>query len=161
MSYLASFTSESSAPFTSPMGKPLPLGLGHLLPWLLSFLLLPSPSLADVGTASFYGPPYLPTACYGSDEGQFPADNLYAGAGEGIWDNGASCGRVYLVRCLSSATPDACVEGQTIQVVILDRAATLNSIPSTNGTTMVLSSPAFGMITQQSVGVINIEFTPI
>ncbi|KAG1346179.1 EG45-like domain containing protein [Cocos nucifera] len=142
------------------MGKPLPLGLSNLLPWLLSFLLLPSPSLADVGTASFYGPPYLPTACYGSDEGQFPADNLYAASGEGIWDNGASCGREYLVRCLSSATPDACVDGQTIQVVILDHAATLNSMPSTNGTTMVLSTTAFGMITQQSVELINIEFTP-
>nr|XP_019706789.1 putative EG45-like domain containing protein 1 [Elaeis guineensis] len=99
------------------------------------------------------------TACYGSEEGQFPADNLFAAAGQGIWDNGASCGREYLVRCLSSATPDACAQGRTIHVVILDEAAALNSMPSTNGTTMVLSTTAFRMITQHSVDVINIEFT--
>ncbi|XP_008809456.1 EG45-like domain containing protein [Phoenix dactylifera] len=139
------------------MWTPPPL----LLPWLLTFLLLPMPSLAEVGTASFYGPPYLPTACHGSDEGQFPADNLFAAAGQGIWDNGASCGREYLVRCLSSATPDACAGGRTIQVAILDQAAALNSMPSRNGTTMVLSTTAFRMITQQSVDVINIEFTQV
>ncbi|XP_073114911.1 EG45-like domain containing protein [Elaeis guineensis] len=139
------------------MWTPPPL----VLPWLASFLILPLPSLAQVGTASFYGPPYLPTACYGSEEGQFPADNLFAAAGQGIWDNGASCGREYLVRCLSSATPDACAQGRTIHVVILDEAAALNSMPSTNGTTMVLSTTAFRMITQHSVDVINIEFTQV
>lgn len=63
------------------------------------------------------------------------------------------------MRCLSSATPDACAQGRTIQVVILDQAAVLNSMPSRNGTTMVLSTTAFGMITQRSVDIINIEFT--
>uniref|UniRef100_A0A7N2L7J4 Expansin-like EG45 domain-containing protein n=1 Tax=Quercus lobata TaxID=97700 RepID=A0A7N2L7J4_QUELO len=54
--------------------------------------------LSDVGTAALYSPPYSPTACYGSDASQFPSSNLFAAAGDGIWNNGAACGRLYLVR---------------------------------------------------------------
>ncbi|RVX11105.1 hypothetical protein CK203_013325 [Vitis vinifera] len=56
----------------------------------------------DVGTAAQYNPPYLPTICYGNDASEFPSSNLFAAAGDGIWDNGASCGRQYLVRCISA-----------------------------------------------------------
>ncbi|XP_072994772.1 putative EG45-like domain containing protein 1 [Typha latifolia] len=130
---------------------------------VLSFLLifLPSLSTADVGTASSYGPPFLPTVCFGGDESQFPPDNLFAAAGEGIWDNGASCGRQYIVRCLSSATPDACVEGQRVQIVVVDRATELHSTPSSYGTTLVLSRRAYGLIAKQTVDEINIEFTQV
>ncbi|RZR72137.1 hypothetical protein BHM03_00010526 [Ensete ventricosum] len=129
-----------------------------LLPSLISFLFLSPPSLADVGTAASYGPPYLPTACYGTDESQFPPDNLFAAAGDAIWDNDASCGRQYLVRCLSSATPGACLDG-TVQVTVVDYAPSLVSAPSAVGATMVLSETAFGMISQSSANEINIEFT--
>ncbi|XP_058074587.1 EG45-like domain containing protein [Magnolia sinica] len=133
--------------------------LQHLFSWLSFFIALLHNSHADVGTAAFYKPPYLPTACYGNDASQFPANNLFAAASEGIWDNGASCGRQYLVRCLSAATPrNACVVGQTIQVRIVDRAATSGSRPSVSGTTMVLSVNAFGMIANGSPTEINIEF---
>ncbi|XP_042386764.1 EG45-like domain containing protein [Zingiber officinale] len=128
-----------------------------------SFLLLNllyRPSIADVGTASSYGPPYLPTACFGSDEGQFPANNLFAAAGDAIWDNGACCGRQYQVRCLSSATPGACTDGE-VQVTVVDYAASLVSTPSASGTTLVLGAAAFELVAQSSVSQINIEFTQI
>ncbi|KAJ4768638.1 EG45-like domain containing protein [Rhynchospora pubera] len=129
-----------------------------LLSLLLSLLFLTS---ADLGTASSYGPPYLPTACHGADQGQFPPDDLFAAAGDAIWDNGASCGRQYLVRCLSSITPGACIAGQRVQVTIVDHATTLNSMPSKNSTTLVLAERAFVNIAKLSAASINIEFTQV
>lgn len=98
------------------------------------------------------------TACYGNDASQFPSSNLFAAAGEGIWDNGAACGRQYLVRCISAVVPRTCIPGQTIQIRIVDRAQTLASTPSAGGTTMVLSATAFGTIANPSASSINIEF---
>ncbi|KAL0393986.1 UNVERIFIED_CONTAM: EG45-like domain containing protein [Sesamum latifolium] len=131
-----------------------------LLPWF--FLLLLGPELrfsrADIGTASQYTPPYIPTACYGSDMSQFPTSSLFAAAGEGIWDNGAACGRQYLVKCISAAVPQTCVEGQTIQVKIVDRALTSVSPPSRAGSSLVLSNIAFETIAQNAVPYLNVEF---
>ncbi|KAJ0962300.1 hypothetical protein J5N97_030128 [Dioscorea zingiberensis] len=133
--------------------------LRHIL-ILLSWRLLLRRATADVGTAAFYGPPYLPTVCYGDDPSQFPADNIFAAAGEGIWDNGACCGRQYMLRCLSSS-PESCIAGQTIQVKVVNRASILDSNPSLNGTTITLSNTAFLQIANQSSDVINIEFIQI
>nr|POF11656.1 hypothetical protein CFP56_67115 [Quercus suber] len=44
-------------------------------------------SYGDVGTAALKSPPYLPTACYGSDESQFPSSNFFAAASDAIWAN--------------------------------------------------------------------------
>ncbi|KAF5459114.1 hypothetical protein F2P56_023095 [Juglans regia] len=116
-------------------------------------------SHGDVGTAARYSPPYSPTACYGSDPSQLPSSNLFAAAGDGIWDNGASCGRQYLVRCISASQPGTCVQGQTIQIRIIDSVGSAPSLPSSNGTTMVLSTTAFQTIANASVvAFINIEF---
>ncbi|KAL0016336.1 hypothetical protein SO802_003405 [Lithocarpus litseifolius] len=91
-------------------------------------------------------------------QAKFPSSNLFASAGEGIWDNGAACGRQYLVRCISAAQPRTCKPGQTIQIKIVDRALSSVSRPSRNGATMVLSTTAFGMIAKPSASFINIEF---
>ncbi|XWS16993.1 hypothetical protein CRYUN_Cryun33cG0029400 [Craigia yunnanensis] len=115
-------------------------------------------SYADVGTAAHYSPPYIPTACFGNDVSQFPTSNLFGAAGDGIWDNGASCGRQYLVRCISAATPGTCNPSQTIQIRIVDRADTSVSRPSSNGATIVLSTTAFGAIANPSAASVNIEF---
>ncbi|XP_020242469.1 EG45-like domain containing protein [Asparagus officinalis] len=135
----------------------------HLLfSFLLHLFTLPILN-ADVGTAAYYGRPYLPTVCFGSDSSQFPANNLIAAAGEGLWDNGASCGRQYLVRCLSSETAGGCSgRGPMIQVTVVDEADALASMPSVNRTTLVLSRTAFGMIADISVAMkINIEFAEV
>ncbi|KAJ4707943.1 EG45-like domain containing protein [Melia azedarach] len=115
-------------------------------------------SHADVGTAGRYSTPYLPTACFGNDPAQFPSSNLFGAAGEGIWDNGASCGRQYQVRCISAAVPRTCNPDRTIQIRIVDRAQTSRSRPTLNGATIVLSNTAFAAIANASATSINIEF---
>ncbi|XP_015898986.1 EG45-like domain containing protein isoform X2 [Ziziphus jujuba] len=134
--------------------------------WNLLFLLIllshfSHSSLADVGTASQYSPPYIPTECYGTDSSQFPSSNLFAAAGDGIWDNGASCGRQYMVRCISASTPRTCIPDQTILIKIVDHAATVASQPSAPGTTVVLSQTAFGTIANSTASSINIEFQQV
>ncbi|KAJ4950029.1 hypothetical protein NE237_026861 [Protea cynaroides] len=118
-------------------------------------------SHGDVGTAAQYDPPYLPTACYGDDASQFPENNVFGAAGEGTWDNGASCGRQYLVSCLSAEQKGTCVEGQTIQIKIVERATEAASQASSSGTTIVLSATAFATIANSSASKINIEFQQV
>ncbi|KAI3844841.1 hypothetical protein MKX03_004562 [Papaver bracteatum] len=136
----------------------------HLLflQWFLPFMIFADLfiiSNGDVGTAARYGSPYIPSACFGNDQAQFPTSNLFGSAGEGIWDNGASCGREYLVRCISSSKQQACISGVTIQIKIVDRENTSVSRPSSLGTTIVLSEPAFSMIADASASTdINIDF---
>ncbi|CAL0327512.1 unnamed protein product [Lupinus luteus] len=115
-------------------------------------------SCADVGTAAQYGPPFIPTKCFGGDASEFPSSNMFGAAGEGIWDNGAACGRKYKVRCLSAVVPKACVPGQNIQITIVDRAQSSISRPSSERATMVLSTNAFQAIANASVSLINIEY---
>ncbi|KAL6313070.1 hypothetical protein AAG906_006606 [Vitis piasezkii] len=88
----------------------------------------------------------LPAA---NDVSKFPSSNLFASAGNGIWDNGAACGRQYFVRCLSAQTSGICKAGQIIKVNIVDRA-------SRNGVILVLSTIAF--IANPSAALVNIEF---
>ncbi|KAF1002439.1 hypothetical protein AG4045_011677 [Apium graveolens] len=127
---------------------------------LLFFHLFPI-HRAEVGTAATYNPPYTPTKCFGTDPSQFPSNNLFAAAGDGIWDNGASCGRQYLVRCISAARANTCKLDQTIQVRIVDYAPNSTSKPSISGTTMVLSVTALNTIAVSSPSSINIEFQQV
>ena len=90
-------------------------------------------------------------AC-GFDQSQFPSDNMFAAAGEALWDNGGACGRQYLVRCTSAAAPGACIPGQTIKVTIVDNA------PSKAGTSMVISRTGYNAIATSSPESINIDF---
>ncbi|KAI3498524.1 hypothetical protein L1887_34299 [Cichorium endivia] len=99
----------------------------------------------------------ISTTCYGYDPGQFPSSNMFAAAGDGIWDNGAACGRQYLVRCISVAEPGTCVPEQVIQVRIIDYALQTASTPSYDGTTMVLSDTAFGTIANSTAALIIIS----
>ncbi|PON41603.1 Expansin [Trema orientale] len=118
-------------------------------------------SRGDVGSSAQYSPPYLPTACYDRDSSQFPSSNLFAAAGDGIWDNGASCGRQYQVRCISAAKPGTCIPDNTILIKIVDYAGSLASTPSAPGTTMILSQTGFGAIANSTALSINIEFQQV
>lgn len=105
---------------------------------------------ADVGTATFYDPPYTPTACWGNDPNQFPSSNLFVAVGDGLWDNGAACGRRYLVRCISG--PNKPCKSPTIQVRVVDHR-------NVGGRTMVLSNTAYDEVADSSKsGWVNIEF---
>ncbi|XP_019175681.1 PREDICTED: EG45-like domain containing protein [Ipomoea nil] len=132
-----------------------------IFPLFIILLLFSPPSCADIGTTSQYSPPYTPTACFGSGAAQFPSSNYFAAAGEGIWDNGASCGRQYLVSCISSVLPKACKAGQTIQIRIVDRAQSSVSKSTRPETTMVLSDAAFAAIADPSAPSLNIEFQQV
>ena len=128
--------------------------------FLVSLFLHFHTSYGDVGTAAQYSSPYLPTACYGSDESNFPSGNFFAAAGDEIWDNGAACGRQYFVGCISDSTPDACNQNQTILITIVDYMGQPPFAQSTYNTTMVLSNTAFRTIANSSTAssYINIEF---
>ncbi|KAK4760118.1 hypothetical protein SAY87_023249 [Trapa incisa] len=135
-----------------------PAASPFLLLLIIILVALTPLSYCDVGTAAHYKPPYTPTACYGSDPTQFPSSNLFGAAGEGIWDNGAACGRQYLVRCISAAVAGACVPNQTIQVRIVDRTTTATSLSTKADATIVLSTTAFSSIANASLEYVNIEF---
>ncbi|XP_074289685.1 EG45-like domain containing protein [Silene latifolia] len=131
-----------------------------LLTLLLAIFLLPL-SHAYVGTAASYKAPYLPSACYGSDESEFPANRLFAAAGDVIWNNGAACGTQYLVTCVSAPSPSKCLPG-IIQVTVVDRAATLKSHPSSSGAALVLSFDAFSqLVDPPTTKFINISFRQV
>ncbi|KAJ0090148.1 hypothetical protein Patl1_12785 [Pistacia atlantica] len=131
-----------------------------LYKWAILFLsaLLLHLSNGDIGTGSRYGPPYRPTACFGNDGSQFPTNNQFAAVGEQLWDNGAICGKIYLVRCLSGSTPKPCIPGKTIEVKVVDRAQTSVSRP-TAPATFVLSNEAFAAIANPSAKSLNIEYS--
>lgn len=101
----------------------------------------------------------LANACYGNDVSRIPRGDMFAAAGEGIWDGGSACGREYKIRCLSSTKPKACNIGKVIDVVIIDRAQTAPSKPSKSGTTFVLSDTAYAAIANPSVPDINLEYS--
>ncbi|KAK6927525.1 RlpA-like protein, double-psi beta-barrel domain [Dillenia turbinata] len=107
----------------------------------------------DVGTAASYTPPYTPTKCYGNQQDQFPPGNLFVAVSDGLWDNGAACGRRYRLRCLSG-TNRPCKDG-SIEVKVVDYCPK-NPCPST----MLLSSDAFAAISSSNMK-INIEYIEI
>ncbi|KMT02958.1 hypothetical protein BVRB_8g195280 [Beta vulgaris subsp. vulgaris] len=123
----------------------------------------------DVGAAAPYSSPYIPTECYSGDATEFPSNNLFAAAGDGIWNNGAACGRQYLVRCISAPEPLSCAMTDAIQVKIVDYANSAVSQPVvTPGTTMLLSNNAYDMLVNSSsstslsdTSIINIEFQQV
>ncbi|XP_059460936.1 EG45-like domain containing protein isoform X2 [Corylus avellana] len=124
----------------------------------LCLLLLARLSCADIGTASQYTDPYLPTACHGSNEAQFQSSELFGSAGEAIWDNGEACGRLYSVQCISASDPNTCIPDQIIHVRIVDRSLTSVSRPSREDAALVLSTTAFGIIANSSATFITIQF---
>ncbi|KAB5513926.1 hypothetical protein DKX38_027832 [Salix brachista] len=105
----------------------------------------------DIGTATSYNPPYLPTKCHGNRQDQFPPGNLFVSVGEGLWDNGAACGRRYRLRCLSGNNRP-CKDG-TIDVRVVDFCRK-TPCPST----ILLSSDAFSAVSHSQSTKINVEY---
>ncbi|PIA93880.1 EG45-like domain containing protein 2, partial [Cercospora beticola] len=113
--------------------------------------ILTSSALADIGTAVSYDLLYTPTRCYQNDPGQFPSGNLFISVSEGLWDNGAACGRRCRLKCISGQNKP-CV-GSTIDVRVLDYC---EACPAT----MKLSNDAFAQIASPGGG-INVEYMQI
>ncbi|KAF8020783.1 hypothetical protein BT93_G1262 [Corymbia citriodora subsp. variegata] len=133
---------------------------------LLLLLLRPARAISEVGTASYYGPPYERTECYGEGSSQFPESNLFAAVGDGLWDLGRACGREYEVRCISDVQsgPGPCKPGSgSIRVKAVDYALSVESSASAprqsvTGADLVLSQAAFEAIANPSIDSISVEF---
>ncbi|XAR51221.1 hypothetical protein NMG60_11005783 [Bertholletia excelsa] len=108
---------------------------------------------AAEGTATYYTPPYVPSACYGyQNEGV-----MIAAASDAIWGNKAACGRRYRVRCIGATNqgvPQPC-RGQSVVVMIVDYCP-----PGCRGT-IDLSQEAFSQIADPNAGKIRIEYTQV
>eukprot|EP01018_Ginkgo_biloba_P035631 Gb_34546 [translate_table: standard] len=133
------------------------IGLTAMKIYLLGMIIIFACNLCvgDVGTARYYSPPYVPTSCYGYNQGQFPAGNLFAAASNAIWDNKAACGRQYRIRCLSGTNPRdrrPC-RGRSILVKVVDHCASTQC-----HATFHLSREAFAAITHSKGAKINIEY---
>nr|XP_023893142.1 EG45-like domain containing protein [Quercus suber] len=110
--------------------------------------------LGDICTAASYGPPYIPTRCNGNRQDQFPPGNLFVAVSEGLWDNGAACGRRYRLRCLSGNNKP-CNDG-TIDVKVVDYCPR-SPCPST----LLMSTNAFAAISNSPTAKINVEYIQI
>lgn len=91
------------------------------------------------------------TKCKGYDQNQFPEGGLFVSASDGLWDNGAACGRRYRLRCISGLRRP-CKEG-SIVVQVVDFCQH-RPCPAT----MVLSNKAFDAISRIPSAKINIEY---
>lgn len=90
------------------------------------------------------------TQCDGNREDQFPPGNLFVAVSEGLWDQGAACGRRYRVRCISGRRRP-CKRG-TIDVKVVDLCHK-SPCPST----LLMSKDAFAAISRPTAKV-NIEY---
>ncbi|KAL3643259.1 hypothetical protein CASFOL_014074 [Castilleja foliolosa] len=102
------------------------------------------------GQASFYTPPYVPSACYGNT----PQGTLIAAANPSIYNNGAACGRRYTIRCTgptNAGVPQPCRNG-AITVTIVDLC------PGCQNDQFDLSQEAFAMIADPNAGRVLIDY---
>ncbi|WOL11963.1 EG45-like domain containing protein [Canna indica] len=93
------------------------------------------------------------TECNGNNQDQFPANNMFAAVSVGLWDNGAACGRRYMMRCLSGTDRKTCKVDGSIIVEVVDRCS--DPCPAN----FLLSTPAFAALSRVQDARINVEFT--
>ncbi|EEF31528.1 EG45-like domain containing protein [Ricinus communis] len=126
------------------------ISLALLTIWLTLLSSSFKPYAQVPGTATYYTT-YLPSACYGyEDQGV-----MIAAASEAIWNNGAACGQMYQVNCISGTnegTPFPCWASGSVVVKIVDRC------PASCRGTIDLSQEAFASIADPNSGVIHITY---
>uniref|UniRef100_A0A0D6R0K7 Expansin-like EG45 domain-containing protein n=1 Tax=Araucaria cunninghamii TaxID=56994 RepID=A0A0D6R0K7_ARACU len=130
--------------------------VGRIL-FVTSFLFGLYCCMGDQGTATFYTPPYVPSACYGYDQSQFPAGNLFAAASDAIWDNGGACGRQYRITCTSGTNQGVAVPCKSGSIVV----KIVDYCPAGCHGTFDLSADAFADIADPDEGKINIDYEQV
>ncbi|KAG8372466.1 hypothetical protein BUALT_Bualt12G0069100 [Buddleja alternifolia] len=123
---------------------------GVLLMVTVASLSLAFLAYADKGTATYYTPPYVPSACNGNhDEG-----TMIAAASDAIWEKGAACGKTYKVTCTGATNKGVShpCTGQDVVVKIVDYC------PRGCRGTIDLSQEAFSAIANTDAGKINVNF---
>ncbi|KAF5813138.1 putative rlpA-like protein, double-psi beta-barrel [Helianthus annuus] len=107
---------------------------------------------AIAGQATFYTPPYVPSACFGNgDRGV-----MIAAANIGLFANRTACGTRYRVTCTgtTSTVLQPCT-GNSVDVTIVDVCV------SCAQNQLDLSQEAFAVIANPDAGRINIEYVRI
>ncbi|XP_073388269.1 EG45-like domain containing protein [Physcomitrium patens] len=76
------------------------------------------------GEATYYGPYYTPSACYGYNTRSFPFGTLIAAASSSLFRGGAGCGITYAVTCTGAPSSDGefypCSDNPTVAVTVVD-----------------------------------------
>ncbi|KAG8087336.1 hypothetical protein GUJ93_ZPchr0010g9176 [Zizania palustris] len=109
-------------------------------------------AFAASGVATFYTE-YIPSACYGNKN----MGNMVAAASDSFWNNGAVCGRCYVVKCTGSAYGgDYPCTGGSVTVKIVDYC------PRSGGcmSTIDLSKEAFSRIANLDAGEVKVTYNP-
>ncbi|CAK9171543.1 unnamed protein product [Ilex paraguariensis] len=93
----------------------------------------------------------MATKCNGNRQDQFPPGNLFVAVSEGLWDNGAACGRRFRLRCLSGHNRPC--KGGTVDVRVVDFCPK-RPCPSN----ILMSNDAFAALSHSQKAKINVEF---
>ncbi|CAA0837300.1 Putative EG45-like domain containing protein 1 [Striga hermonthica] len=105
------------------------------------------------GQATFYTPPYVPSACYGFTE----QGTLIAAANPTIYANGAACGRRYRIRC-TGRTNLGVLQPCTNREIIV---RVVDLCPGCAADQFDLSREAFAMIANPDAGRIFIDYAQV
>lgn len=121
------------------------------------------PAFADVGTTSFYGNNAtrvndLIQGCNISTDQILRMDYRVVTVSDGLWDNGAACGRKYLIRCLSTPNSRSCTSGY-IEVLVVGRCPEVNCKVSGKTVTMKIAYNRSSLLVKsRSATLANIEY---
>ncbi|KAF7808535.1 EG45-like domain containing protein [Senna tora] len=99
--------------------------------------------------ATFYNPPYNPSACFGNSKIN---GVMIAAAGSDLFKKSV-CGKKFSVKCVGKS--HACKTNKPIVVTFVDMC------PGCGGSNIDLSREAFGSIAHRSAGVIDVEIHPL
>ncbi|KAD4178038.1 hypothetical protein E3N88_26629 [Mikania micrantha] len=105
---------------------------------------------ATDGQATFYTPPYTPSACFGDQD----YGDMILAANSELYNGGAACGTTYSVTC-TGGTNDGVSQpctGSSVDVTIVDLC------PGCGPNQIDLSQEAFAVIANPDAGRINVEY---
>ncbi|KAI3754560.1 hypothetical protein L1987_54346 [Smallanthus sonchifolius] len=111
---------------------------------------LTSVAHAIAGQATFYGPPLVPSACFGFED----RGNLVMAANRNLYANGGACGTRYRVTCTgptNAGVPQPCT-GRSVDVTVVDLC------PGCASDQIDLSQDAFAIIANRDAGRILINY---
>lgn len=135
------------------------LGLGVAAIGLLSS----SAAFADIGSISFYGnsasrPADLVQGCNISEDQVSGRNYQVVTVSDAVWDNGASCGRRYRMRCISTPVKHSCT-ANTIDVIVVGRCPNGRCMVGGRNVTMKIAFNRYSLLVQaRTASWANIEF---